>query len=55
MEKFVLSQERESYTEVEARIEKIKQKYQALRDQKIRERVEQLGVKVEKVMIDLSF
>ena len=28
-------------------IEKIKQKYQALRDQKIRERVEQLGVKVE--------
>ena len=47
LEKFVLSQERESYTEVEARIEKIKQKYQALRDQKIRERVEQLGVKVE--------
>ena len=47
LEKYVLSQERESYAEVEARIEKIKQKYQALRDQKIRERVEQLGVKVE--------
>tara|TARA_A100001015_G_scaffold321213_1_gene450805 strand:- start:1113 stop:2321 length:1209 start_codon:yes stop_codon:yes gene_type:complete len=47
LEKFVLSQERESYTEVQERIEKIKQKYQALRDQKIRERVEQLGVKVE--------
>ena len=47
LEKFVLSQERESYTEIQARIEKIKQKYQALRDQKIRERVEQLGVKVE--------
>ena len=47
LEKFVLSQERESYAEVEVRIEKIKQKYQALRDQKIRERVEQLGVKVE--------
>ena len=29
------------------RIEKIKQKYQALRHQKIRERVEQLGVTVE--------
>tara|TARA_B100002051_G_C16690753_1_gene615365 strand:+ start:63 stop:1223 length:1161 start_codon:yes stop_codon:yes gene_type:complete len=47
LEKFVLSQERESYTEIQERIEKIKQKYQALRDQKIRERVEQLGVKVE--------
>ena len=47
LEKFVLSQERESYSGVEERIEKIKQKYQALRDQKIRERVEQLGVTVE--------
>ena len=47
LEKFVLSQERDSYAGVEQRIEKIKQKYQALRDQKIRERVEQLGIKVE--------
>jgi len=47
LEKFVLSQERESYSEVEERIERIKHKYQALRDQKIRERVEQLGVTVE--------
>ena len=47
LEKFVLSQERETYTGVEERIEKIKQKYQALRDQKIRERVEQLGIKIE--------
>ena len=47
LEKFVLSQERDSYTGVQERIEKIKQKYQALRDQKIRERVEQLGIKVE--------
>ena len=47
LEKFVLSQQRESYAEVQARIDKIKEKYQALRDQKIRERVEQLGVKVE--------
>ena len=46
LEKFVLSQERDSYAGVEERIEKIKQKYQALRDQKIRERVEQLGITV---------
>ena len=47
LERFVLSQQRESYADVQERIDKIKQKYQALRDQKIRERVEQLGVKVE--------
>ena len=47
LEKFVLGQERDSYAGVEERIEKIKQKYQALRDQKIRERVEQLGITVE--------
>ena len=47
LEKYVLSQERESYVGVQERIEKIKQKYQALRDQKIRERVEQLGITVE--------
>ncbi len=47
LERFVLGQQRESYADVQDRIDKIKQKYQALRDQKIRERVEQLGVKVE--------
>jgi hypothetical protein len=47
LEKYVLSQERDSYVEVQERIDKIKQKYQALRDQKIRERVEQLGVVVD--------
>jgi hypothetical protein len=47
LEKFVLSQERESYVGVQERINKIKQKYQALRDQKIRERVEQLGITVQ--------
>ncbi len=47
LEKFVLSQQRDSYEDVQQRINKIKEKYQALRDQKIRERVEQLGVKVE--------
>ncbi len=47
LEKFVLGQQRESYADVQQRIDKIKEKYQALRDQKIRERVAQLGVKVE--------
>ncbi|MAW17399.1 MAG: hypothetical protein CBE32_000445 [Candidatus Pelagibacter sp. TMED272] len=47
LEKFVLSQERESYVDVQAMIDRIKIKYQALRDQKIRERVQQLGVKIE--------
>ena len=47
LEKFVLSQQRDSYEDVQQRIDKIKEKYQALRDQKIRERVEQLWVKVE--------
>ena len=46
LEKFVLGQERESYEGVQERIDAIKQKYQALRDQKIRERIQQLGIEV---------
>ena len=46
LEKFVLKQEREDYSEVQERINLIKQKYQAIRDQKIRERIEQLGIQV---------
>jgi len=46
LEKFVLNQEREDYSEVQQRIERIKQKYQAIRDQKIKERIEQLGIEV---------
>ena len=46
LEKFVLKQEREDYSEVQERINQIKQKYQAIRDQKIRERIEQLGIQV---------
>ncbi len=46
LEKFVLGQERENYQEVQSRIESIKQKYQAIRDQKIKERIEQLGISV---------
>ena len=51
LEKYVLSQERDSYEVVQERIDKIKAKYKLLREQKIqeaiRERVEQLGIKVE--------
>ncbi len=46
IEKFVLGQQRENYKEVEERIIAIKIRYQELRDQKIRERVEQLGISV---------
>ena len=47
----MLSQQRESYEEVQQRIDKIKEKYRSLREQKvneaIRERVAQLGIKIE--------
>ncbi|MDB9743613.1 hypothetical protein OAB09_03970 [Pelagibacteraceae bacterium] len=46
LEKFVLSQERESYASVQERIDKIKEKYQKLRDQKIADRVKALGIEV---------
>tara|TARA_Y100000768_G_scaffold136664_1_gene101724 strand:+ start:404 stop:1591 length:1188 start_codon:yes stop_codon:yes gene_type:complete len=46
LEKFVLGQERESYTNVQERIDKIKLKYQKLRDQKIADRVKALGIEV---------
>ena len=46
LEKYVLNQERESYSGVEDRIDAIKIKYQKLRDQKIRERIAQLGIEV---------
>ena len=46
LEKYVLKQERENYQEIQHRIDKIKQKYQAIRDQKIKERIEQLGIEV---------
>ena len=51
LEKYVLNQQRESYEDVQKRIDKIKEKYKALREQKvnetIRERVAQLGIKIE--------
>ena len=44
--KYVLNQQRENYKEVEERIAEIKKRYRDLRDQKIRERVEQLGIEI---------
>ena len=51
LERYVLSQQRESYEEVQRRIDKIKEKYKLLREQKIneaiRERVASLGIAIE--------
>ena len=51
LEKYVLSQQRESYEEVQQRIDKIKEKYKLIREQKIneaiKERVVSLGIKIE--------
>jgi len=44
LEKIALKEQREDYRQVEARLEKIKEKYRLIRDQKIRERVEALGL-----------
>ena len=44
LEKLALREQREDYREVELRLEKIKEKYRLIRDQKIRERVEALGL-----------
>ena len=44
LEKLALKEEREDYRPVEERLEKIKEKYRLIREQKIRERVQSLGV-----------
>ena len=46
LEKLALQEEREDYKQVEERLEKIKEKYRLIREQKIRERVESLGVEI---------
>ena len=46
LEKLALEGEREDYRPVEERLEKIKEKYRLIREQKIRERVESLGVEI---------
>ena len=47
LEKISLKEKREDYAGLQKRIEKLKDKYRIIRDQKIRERVEALGVKIE--------
>ena len=47
LEKISLQEQREDYEGLQDRIAKLKEKYQQIRDQKIRERVESLGVKIQ--------
>jgi hypothetical protein len=47
LEKISLKEKREDYAGLQERIEILKDKYRTLRDQKIRERVEALGVKIQ--------
>ena len=47
LEKISLREKREDYTGLQERIDKLKEKYRIIRDQKIRERVEALGVKLQ--------
>ncbi len=47
LEKISLKEKREDYGGLQERIEKLKDKYRVIRDQKIRERVEALGVKIQ--------
>ena len=46
LEKISLKEKRDDYAGLQARIEKLKDKYRIIRDQKIRERVEALGIKI---------
>ena len=46
LERISLKEQREDYVGLQERIDKLKEKYKLIRDQKIRERVEALGVKV---------
>jgi len=46
LEKLALQEQREDYRPVEERLEKIKEKYRLIGEQKIRERVESLGVEI---------
>ena len=47
LEKISLKEKREDYAGLQERIDKLKEKYRIIRDQKIRERVEALGVKIQ--------
>ena len=47
LEKISLQEQREDYSSLQDRIDKLKKKYQQIRDQKIRERVAALGVEIQ--------
>ena len=47
LEKIALKEKREDYQGLQERIDKLKEKYRIIRDQKIRERVEALGVTLQ--------
>ena len=47
LEKISLKEQREDYAGLQERIDKLKDKYRVIRDQKIKERVEALGVKLQ--------
>ena len=47
LEKMSLREKREDYASLQERIDKLKEKYRVIRDQKIKERVEALGVKLQ--------
>ena len=47
LEKISLKEKREDYSALQERIDKLKEKYRVIRDQKIKERVEALGVKLQ--------
>ena len=47
LEKISLKEKREDYAGLQERIDKLKEKYRIIRDQKIKERVEALGVKLQ--------
>ena len=47
LEKISLREKREDYAGLQDRIDKLKEKYRIIRDQKIKERVESLGVKLQ--------
>jgi len=47
LERISLKEKRDDYAGLQERIEKLKNKYRIIRDQKIRERVEALGVKIQ--------
>ena len=47
IEKISLREKREDYSGLQERIDKLKEKYRIIRDQKIKERVEALGVKLQ--------